>query len=127
MSQVGLSARLFPGKLREAFAQVVGEQRRSDQVLCRTLVPAFPCALERVGPFVQGVIAASEPHERHEADLLIGLEVVDRRFQLQIRGIIDLVYQFILVKLIERQILFGERRFASDLKFVSTIERSPCV
>src|SRR5690606_1357850 len=78
-------------ELIEPLLEEVGGERRAEQIVRRALVPA-PARL-RAGrlPVAGPAVAAPEPRERDELDLLIGLEIADRAAHLADDGIARIV------------------------------------
>src|SRR6516225_951774 len=75
-------------QLRQRFLEVIGKQRRADEVLGLPLIVDAVRFLEYLPPFFLGVIAAAEPSERQQLDALPVAQRIDRVCQFLVGRIV---------------------------------------
>src|ERR1041385_1028168 len=75
-------------ELRQSLLQVVGQHRRPDQVRCGAVVMGTRRLRAKIGPVVKITVAATEPGEGNEVDLLVDIQISNKPGELPPIGIL---------------------------------------
>lgn len=77
----------------KTFTPVVRDERCGNQVVrCSIVVFGF-CGGQCLRPFVEGEVAATQPHESDQGYLLVAIQVVDDGNHVHVSGIVGVISQ----------------------------------